>query len=66
MPVRISRIEARFIPPVNLITTITMIGNSAVAGIEPTISAIGERMRLKRGFSLAASAHGTVHASEIA
>ncbi len=43
-----------------------MIGNSAVAGIEPTISAIGESMRLKRGLSLAASAHGTVHASEIA
>src|SRR5258707_4345346 len=43
-----------------------MIGNSAVAGIEPTISAIGERIRLKRGLSLAASATGTVHASEIA
>ena len=66
IPVRMSRIDARFIPPVSWITTTTMTGNSAVAGIEPTISAIGERIRLKRGLSLAASAHGTVHASEIA
>ena len=41
-------------------------GNSAVAGIEPMISAAGARIRLKRGLSLAANAHGTVHASEIA
>ena len=41
-------------------------GNSAVAGIEPTISAIGARTRWKRGLSLAASATGSVHASEIA
>src|SRR5208282_6912852 len=44
----------------------TISGNSAVAGIAPAISATGAKMRLKRGLSLAASAHGRVHASEIA
>src|SRR5208282_446194 len=66
IPVRISRIEARFMPPVTLITNRTINGNSAVAGIEPAISAVGASHRLKRGLSLAISAHGKVHASEIA
>src|SRR5271156_3493425 len=65
IPVRISRIDARFIPPVTLITNTTITGNNAVAGIEPTISAIGESHRLKRGLLVAASAHGSVHPSEI-
>ena len=53
-------------PPVTRITNITISGNRAVAGIEPTISAIGARRRAKRGLSLAAIAHGMVHASEMA
>src|SRR4029077_8743930 len=66
IPVRMSRIDARFIPPVTWITKTTITGNSAVAGIEPTISAIGESHRLKRGLLVAASAHGSVQPSEIA